>query len=80
MKALFETLTGPQSPQSLASLIYGSYMGFVYLTPLLGGWLADNLLGQRKTALTGMVLMAFGHFAMAIESRSRNNNSAAKPQ
>ena len=68
VKAVFEVLTGSQNPQSLASLLYGSYVGFVYFTPLLGGWLADNLLGQRKTALIGMVLMAFGHFAMAVET------------
>jgi proton-dependent oligopeptide transporter, POT family len=68
VKALFETIAGAQSPQSLASLIYGSYVGFIYLTPLLGGWLADTVLGQRKTALIGMALMAFGHFAMAVES------------
>jgi proton-dependent oligopeptide transporter, POT family len=68
VKAAFEVLMGAQSPQSLASLIYGSYVGFIYATPLLGGWLADNLLGQRKTALIGMVLMALGHFAMAVES------------
>ena len=68
VKAVFEALMGPQSPQSLASLIYGSYVGFIYLTPLLGGWLADNVLGQRRTALIGMALMAFGHFAMAVEA------------
>jgi POT family proton-dependent oligopeptide transporter len=67
-KAVFEALAGVQSPQSFASLIYGSYMGFVYATPLLGGWLADNVLGQRRTALIGMVLMAFGHFMMAAEA------------
>jgi POT family proton-dependent oligopeptide transporter len=67
-KAVFEALAGAQSPQSFASLIYGSYMGLVYATPLLGGWLADNHLGQRMTALIGMVLMAFGHFMMAAEA------------
>jgi POT family proton-dependent oligopeptide transporter len=65
VKAVFEALMGAQSPAALASLIYGSYVGFMYGMPLLGGWLADSWLGQRKTALTGMVLMAFGHFAMA---------------
>ena len=45
VKAAFEMLAGPQTGQSFASLIYGSYMGFVYATPLLGGWLADNYLG-----------------------------------
>jgi proton-dependent oligopeptide transporter, POT family len=68
VRAFFEALAGPQTVQSFASLIYGSYMGLIYATPLLGGWLADNLLGQRRTALIGMVLMAFGHFMMAAEA------------
>jgi len=57
-----------QTPQSFSSLIYGAYMFLIYITPLLGGWLADNHLGQRTTALMGMVLMAFGHFMMAAEA------------
>jgi len=66
--AFFTALMGAQTPQTFSSLVYGSYIGLVYATPLLGGWLADNLLGQRKTALIGMVLMAFGHFMMAAEA------------
>ena len=64
----FTLLAGPQTAQSFSSLIYGTYMGLIYATPLLGGWLADNVMGQRRTALTGMVLMAFGHFMMAAEA------------
>ena len=64
----YTALAGPQSAQSLSSLIYGTYTGLVYATPLLGGWLADNVLGQRRTALIGMVLMALGHFMMAAEA------------
>ncbi|CAN5631936.1 hypothetical protein BH23PLA1_BH23PLA1_10370 [soil metagenome] len=48
--------------------VYGTYMGLVYLTPLLGGYLADKYLGQRKAILTGGILMALGHFAMAFEN------------
>ncbi len=47
--------------------VYATYMGLVYLTPLLGGYLADRYLGQRKAILTGGILMALGHFAMAFE-------------
>ena len=54
--------------QPFSSLIYGTYTGLIYATPLLGGWLADNWLGQRATAIIGMVLMAFGHFMMASEA------------
>ncbi len=47
--------------------IYATYTGLVYLTPLLGGYLADKYLGQRKAILIGGSLMALGHFAMAFE-------------
>jgi POT family proton-dependent oligopeptide transporter len=68
VKAFFEALAGPLSPQPFASLIYGTYTGLVYATPLLGGWLADRWFGQRAVAITGMVLMAAGHFLMASEA------------
>ena len=44
-----EALFGPLDVQPLASQIYGLYTGFVYLTPVLGGFLADRVLGQRRT-------------------------------
>jgi POT family proton-dependent oligopeptide transporter len=47
--------------------IYGAYTALVYATPVIGGLVADRLLGFRKAVLLGGVLMAFGHFAMAIE-------------
>ena len=53
---------------SYASVIYGWYTGLVYLTPVVGGWLADKYLGQRKTVFLGGVLMAIGHFVMAFEN------------
>jgi POT family proton-dependent oligopeptide transporter len=33
--------------------LYGAYTGLVYITPLIGGWLADNYLGQRRSLLMG---------------------------
>ena len=42
VKAFYEMLTGPLTPQPLSSLIYGTYTGLIYATPLLGGWIADN--------------------------------------
>ncbi len=48
-----------------ASHVYGWYTGLVYLTPLLGGYIADRYMGQRKAILVGGILMALGHFAMA---------------
>ena len=58
----------PNNPQEAASLLYGTYTALVYLTPFFGGILADRWLGQRKTVVVGGVLMALGHFVMAIES------------
>ncbi|MEL7445396.1 MAG: oligopeptide:H+ symporter [Pseudomonadota bacterium] len=50
-----------------ANLIYGAYGSLVYITPVLGGWLADKYLGQRKAVLFGAVLLTVGHFFMAFE-------------
>jgi POT family proton-dependent oligopeptide transporter len=50
-----------------ANLIYGAYTSLVYITPVLGGYLADRYLGQRKAVLFGAVLLTFGHFLMAFE-------------
>jgi POT family proton-dependent oligopeptide transporter len=47
--------------------IYGTYTGLVYLTPILGGWLADRYLGRRKAVIIGGTVMALGHLAMAFE-------------
>ncbi|MCF2857861.1 peptide MFS transporter [Pseudoalteromonas sp. SMS1] len=46
--------------------LYGTFTMAVYLTPLFGGWLADNVLGQRKAIIIGGILMAAGHFIMGI--------------
>ena len=67
LRHMLESLTGPLGPQPLSSHIYGLYTGLVYLTPLLGGFLADRLLGQHRTILLGATLMAIGHFMMAFE-------------
>jgi POT family proton-dependent oligopeptide transporter len=51
-----------------ALALYGVYTGLVYLTPILGGYLADRYLGHRKAILIGGTVMALGHFAMAFPS------------
>jgi proton-dependent oligopeptide transporter, POT family len=48
--------------------LYGIYTGLVYITPLLGGYLADRFLGRRKAVLIGGTVMALGHLAMAVPS------------
>lgn len=58
---------GPLSVQQMSSQLYGLYTGFVYLTPLFGGLLADRMLGQYRTVYLGGILMAIGHFLMASE-------------
>lgn len=47
--------------------VYGLYTGLVYLTPLLGGYIADRWLGTRLAAVIGGTVMMLGHFAMASE-------------
>jgi proton-dependent oligopeptide transporter, POT family len=68
VKGALESLFGPLGRQPLASLIYGFYTGFAYLTPILGGLIADRGLGQRRTVVLGALLMSCGHFMMAFEA------------
>lgn len=50
--------------------IYGSYTALVYATPLIGGLLADQILGFKRAVILGGVLMVFGHAAMALDQTS----------
>ena len=50
-----------------ASVIYGAYTALVYITPVIGGYLADRYLGQRKAVLFGAVMLTVGHCLMAFE-------------
>jgi POT family proton-dependent oligopeptide transporter len=52
-----------------ANLVYGAYNSLVYVTPVLGGLVADRWLGQRKAVVFGGVLLALGHLLMAVEGR-----------
>lgn len=61
LRALYGGLEG----QAFASAIFGTYAASVYLTPILGGLLADRVLGKRRTVLLGAITMALGHFLMA---------------
>lgn len=54
----------PLGPQPLSSLIYGNYTAFVYLTPLLGGAIADRWIGQRRSVIIGAVVMAIAEFTL----------------
>jgi POT family proton-dependent oligopeptide transporter len=50
--------------------IYGTYLGLVYLTPFLGGLLADRLLGYRRSIIVGGLLMAVGYFLLSIQGET----------
>ncbi|HUF26893.1 MAG TPA: peptide MFS transporter [Gemmatimonadaceae bacterium] len=54
-----------QWPDGDAARLYGSYTGLVYLTPVIGGWLADRFLGTSRSMIIGGLLITLGHFALA---------------
>jgi POT family proton-dependent oligopeptide transporter len=61
-----------------SNLIYGAYTSLVYITPVLGGYLADRWLGQRKAVLFGGIVLALGHLFMAYEGIHGLTDPAAK--
>lgn len=61
-----------------SNLIYGAYTALVYITPVLGGYLADRYLGQRKAVLFGGVLLALGHGFMTVEGMHGVTDAAVK--
>jgi POT family proton-dependent oligopeptide transporter len=68
VKSALEFFFGPLAAQPLASQLFGFYTGLAYFTPILGGLVADRLLGRHRTILVGGVFMAAGHFMMAFEA------------
>ncbi len=67
-RIVLQHIYGPLgSTQALASATFGLYGALVYLTPFLGGLLADRVLGRTATITLGAVLMAIGHFLMAFD-------------
>jgi POT family proton-dependent oligopeptide transporter len=67
VKSALEGIFGPLDIQPLSSQIWGFYTALVYFTPIFGGLLADRVIGQRRTVIIGAILMAIGHFMMAVE-------------
>ena len=57
---------GLELPKSTATGIVGAYGGLVYLSTVLGGWIADRLLGMERTVFYGGVVVMLGHIALAI--------------
>ena len=66
LRSALEGLFGPLSTQALASQIFGLYAGFVYFTPVIGGWLGDRI-GQRIAVVLGALSMTGGHLSMAFD-------------
>src|SRR5205807_471666 len=54
--------------EKYASVIYATYVSAVWYLPLIGGWLADKILGARRAVLIGGIVIACGHYSMAINS------------
>ncbi len=67
-RAMLESVFGRMSTLALASQVYGLYTGFVYFTPVFGGWIADRFIGRRNAVMLGAVLMSAGHVAMAFDA------------
>lgn len=66
LRHVFE-LRAPMTNLAFAALIYGWYSGLVYFTPILGGWIADRVLGANRTVMLGALLMSAGHLAMSFD-------------
>jgi hypothetical protein len=64
---LYYTVTdgGLELPKATATGIVGAYGGLVYLSTVLGGWIADRLLGMERTVVYGGVVVMCGHIALA---------------
>jgi POT family proton-dependent oligopeptide transporter len=60
-------VNGLQWDKAEAARLYGTYTSLVYLTPLIGGYLADRLIGTRRSMILGGVIIALGHFALAFQ-------------
>ena len=79
MRALFSLfmLKALLFDKALSAEVYGSYTGLVYLTPLIGGYMADRYWGNRKSIIVGGVLMAIGQFLMFLAGTYYQQNTLA---
>src|SRR3546814_21113379 len=59
-----------------ASMVYGAYPALVYITPVIGGSIADNYLAQSNALAYGATLLFIGHFLMALASSGRRARPA----
>ena len=66
-RGVVEGIFGPMTDLALAAQTFGLYSGFILVTPLLGAWLGDRVLGRTRTITIGALLMSAGHLTMASE-------------
>ncbi len=64
--------------KELSSLFYGNYTGLVYLTPLLGGYIADRYWGNRRSIFIGAIIMAIGQFFLFLSACYYDSTSVAQ--
>tara|TARA_Y100000768_G_scaffold343324_1_gene288919 strand:+ start:961 stop:2490 length:1530 start_codon:yes stop_codon:yes gene_type:complete len=60
-----------QFTDAASYLIYGAYTSLVYIMPVFGGMLADQILGSKKAVTYGAILLVFGHLGMTVESNQQ---------
>lgn len=79
MRALFTLflINALMFNKETASGIYGSYTSLVYLTPIIGGYFADNIWGNRKSIFVGGIMMAIGQLFMFLSASFYTNHSLA---
>lgn len=66
-RGIIEAVTGPLTVKALAAQIFGLYVGLIYFTPVIGGWIGDRVTGRRIAVVAGGALMAAGHFSLAFD-------------
>lgn len=59
---------GWEWPREHALALIGTYASLLYLTPIIGGWIADKITGYRMAVVIGCIIMTLGHAAMAMET------------
>lgn len=67
-RSVLENVLGPMTDLALAAQTFGLYSGLILVTPLIGAWLGDRVLGRTRTVTLGALLMSAGHLTMASEA------------
>lgn len=65
---LLDSNPGWEWPREHALALIGTYASLLYLTPIIGGWIADKITGYRMAVVIGCIIMTLGHASMALET------------